>query len=90
MITPAFYHDVVLPIVEAPPDVAAIFTRWCAEGMPWQGEHELADALQPHRGVRLLTPLYVIWLTKSSDQQDDEICVAPRSWPLKPREERNR
>jgi hypothetical protein len=73
----------VRPIVEAPPDVTELFTRWSAAGFPWQSAHELAGALQPYRGVRLLTPLYVVWLTKSSDRDDDEVCVAPRSWPVK-------
>jgi hypothetical protein len=74
-------HD-VRPIVEAPEEVSMLFTRWCAEGMPWQLEHELAGALQPYRGVRLLTPLYVVWIAKVSDQRDDEVCVMLRSWPV--------
>jgi hypothetical protein len=81
-------HD-VRPIVEAPDNVAALFTRWHIEGFPWQLEHELTQALQPYRGVRLLTPLCVVWISKVSDSRDDEVCVMPRSWPLRWRGEQS-
>jgi hypothetical protein len=84
--TPTTYPAAVRPIVEAPANVTTLFTRWCAEGMPLQLEHELAGALQPHRGVWLLTPLYVVWIRKSDDKHDDEVCVVPRSSPLRTRE----
>jgi hypothetical protein len=88
--TPTTYPTAVRPIVEAPDDVAAIFTRWISEGRPWALTVELTRALQEHRGSRLLTAHDVIWLTKCSDKRDDVIVVMGRSSPLRTKGERAR
>jgi hypothetical protein len=88
--TPTTYTAAGRPIVEAPPDIAAIFTRWIAEGRPWVLTMELTRALQEHRGSRLLTASDIIWLTKCSDKRDDVIVVMGRSSPLKTGRKQNR
>jgi hypothetical protein len=80
-------HD-VRPIVEAPANVTNIYTRWRPAGAPWYEATELIQALQEHRGVRLLMEHHVIWLAKVSDRLDDVIVVMPRSSPLRRKGER--
>jgi hypothetical protein len=89
-VIPTTYPAAVRPIVEAPDDIAAIFTRWLAEGRPWALTVELTRVLQEHRGSRLLTAREVIWLIKCSDKRDDVIVVMGRSSPLRTGEERTR
>jgi hypothetical protein len=81
--TPTTYPAAVRPIVEAPPEIVEIYTRWRHAGAPWYEATELTQALQEHRGVRLLTEHHVIWLATVSDRMDDVIVVVPRSSPLR-------
>jgi hypothetical protein len=86
--TPTTYPAAVRPIVEAPPEIVEIYTRWRPAGATWYEATELIQALQEHRGVRLLMKHHVIWLAKVSDRLDDVIAVMPRSSPLRRRGER--
>jgi hypothetical protein len=77
-----FYREDTM-IVEAPPEIVDILTRWRPDGTPWYRTTELTRALQPYRGMRLLTEHHVICLAKVSDRLDDVIMVMPRSSPLR-------
>jgi hypothetical protein len=81
------YAHAARPIVEAPLDVAPLIETWISRGFPWHLTHELEWALQPYRGVRLLTTDHVVWLRKASDNRDDDVCVMARSMPLRGKQE---
>lgn len=62
-------------LIDAPPDLAALFLAWIKTGRPYEVYHALEEALWGFRRTWLIAGDWVFWLSSTMDVID----VQPRS-----------